>query len=346
MNYSLKKKISETLCFFRADYLFRFLNRNKLLIVTYHGVFSDNKYDSGLFTHIHIDLFREHVSFLKENYNIITVSDLTDAISNRKKLPPYSALITFDDGFENNYDLAFPILQELRLPASIFLTVDYIGTKNLLWFDELFLILRQAVKCNIDPRKISHSLSNTCYSLEMGTLYRIVSQQYKKMTNAERVRKISDLKKLVDICYDPLHDQFKLLSWEQVREMKSSGLVEFGVHTATHRILSGLSDTEFEAEIIKPKKTLESKLSCEMTSFCYPNGTPDVDFYSTHEEFLASNGYLCSFSTQEKLNPDGYNPYRLCRMSIGNDVTSDINFFKLNVSGLLLFLNKLKFIFF
>ncbi len=109
--------------------------------------------------------------------------------------------------------------------------------------------------------------------------------------------------------------------------MKSSGLIEFGVHTANHRILSSLSENELESELIAPKNEIENILNCEITSFCYPNGIRDVDFFDSHEKYLASGGYQCAFSTEEELNDTGCNRYRLGRLSIGSDITSDLNFF-------------------
>ena len=302
MNIELKKKIIKTLCTLRVDAFCRTLNRDRLLVVTYHGIYNKLSDDGlSLFTHLHVDLFRQHLQFLEKHYNVIS----------------------------------YPILQELNQPAVIFLTTDYVGTENLLWFDELYLLLRQFEKVKYDLNVVFLGLDEICRTEGTGAMYKIVSEQFKKMSNIERARKIFELKKLVDISLDPFFDHFKLLNWNQIQEMQSSGLVEFGVHTANHRILSGLAEDELEMELVDPKAKLEDKLNCEIISFCYPNGIPDVDFFSSHEGYLASNGYLCAFSTQEELNSRDCNPYRLGRLAIGSDITSDMNFFRLNVSGLL-----------
>lgn len=335
MNIKLKKKIIDLLCFCRMDLLFRAINKNKLLIVTYHGVYEELDDNVDLFTHLHVDVFRKHLGFIESNYNVISLSDLINHLVENRALPKKSVLITFDDGFRNNYEIAYPVLRELNFPAVIFLTTDFIGSERLLWFDELFLILRQLIRGGFVLNDVFSKFGVSVPSVTLETAYTIISSQFKKMPNPERIKGIAELNRLVNISADPIYDHFKLLSWEQVQQMKSSGLIEFGVHTANHRILSSLSDDEFESELIASKGRMEEKLNCEVTSFCYPNGIRDVDFFDFHEKYLSAGGYHCAFSTEEELNRTDCNRYRLGRLSIGSDITSNLNFLKLNASGFL-----------
>ena len=244
-------------------------------------------------------------------------------------------MITFDDGFKNNYDIAFPILQQLDIPAVVFLAVDYVSTDNLLWFDELFLALRGVQRGALPADVVLPGLSSLCPTDDLYGMYKIASARFKEMKSSVRSSRISLLKESMDIYSDPLAEQFKLMTWENVREMSASGLVEFGVHTATHRILSGLTTDEYRQELVEPKVQLSKELNCGITSFCYPNGVPDVDFFKDHEKYLEENGYTCAFSTHEALNAQGCNRYRMSRFSVGNDMTSNPYVFRLRMSGFL-----------
>ena len=124
-------------------------------------------------------------------------------------------------------------------------------------------------------------------------------------------------------------------------EMKESGLIDFGVHTANHRIVSELSKDEWEKEIVEPKAKLSQILDCEISSFCYPNGIPGKDFSRDHEDYLNKTGYICAFSTEESLNSRNDDPFCLGRIPTGNDMTSDRDFFSLNASGFIGTMKKL-----
>lgn len=234
----------------------------------------------------------------------------------------------------NNYSVAFPILKEHNIPATIFLTTDYVGTQKILWFDELYLLIRSAIRKGISNEKIKNIFAiPTLPRTDEYNLYSILSRKLKYINHEIRHKNILELSALVGPIEDPLAKNFNLLTWEQIHEMKKSGLIDFGVHTANHRIISQVSEDEWEKEIIFPKKKLSSMLNCETNFFCYPNGIPDVDFTPRTEEYLAQAGYVGAFSTGEWLNSWGEKLFRLGRKPAGNDVTSNIFFFRLNTSG-------------
>ena len=91
------------------------------------------------------------------------------------------------------------------------------------------------------------------------------------------------------------------LTWEQINEMKQSGLVSFGSHTCSHRRLRSLSDEEIEQEVIKSKHVLEEKLHTPVYSFCYPFGAGGFD--KRVRPLILKAGYLLDFSTQKGVNP-------------------------------------------
>jgi len=82
--------------------------------------------------------FRRQMEFIaRHNYRVIPFEQLKDAILNDKPPPPNSVVITFDDGYENNYTYAFPILKKYDFPAIIFLVSNAIGKEGFLSWEEI-----------------------------------------------------------------------------------------------------------------------------------------------------------------------------------------------------------------
>ncbi len=94
-----------------------------LRVLMYHKV-SASEND---FLTVTVEQITKQLVWLQERYNFITLRDLMQYIDNKKALPTKALLITFDDGYLNNYTLAYPIFKRLKIPFSIFLIGDFIG---------------------------------------------------------------------------------------------------------------------------------------------------------------------------------------------------------------------------
>jgi len=95
-------------------------------ILMYHSV-CPNPAPKNLLA-VSVSSFERQMRFLKERrYNVITIESLADLIRQKKKIPPKSIAITFDDGYKDNYTYAFPILKKYKLPATIFIITNEVG---------------------------------------------------------------------------------------------------------------------------------------------------------------------------------------------------------------------------
>ena len=93
--------------------------------------------------------FENQLKYLQRTHKIITLGEMTRIIAEKRALPKKTAVITFDDGYKDNYTNAFPILKKLNIPATIFLTTGYIDNNDLFWWDKVGYIL-----CNTMLKKI------------------------------------------------------------------------------------------------------------------------------------------------------------------------------------------------
>lgn len=317
---------------------FRFINRKKLLVVMYHGI-TAHRHSVPIWTQLPLERFRDHLEFLCSHYQPVTLEQVTAAVNNEHALPERAVLVTFDDGLSNNYSCAFPLLQQLGVPATIFLTVDLIGSSQLLWFDELFFLLQQALAEGIVPKLANPAAAALLEANQLWPAYLRVVEDLKRSGPTLRTETMERLRTEIHLDHAGLLEDFGLLNWDQVRTMHRSGLVSFGVHTATHRILTELADAEWHHEIIKPKQVLEQELNSRVTAFCFPNGRPGDDFHANHLAELRKAGYCCGFTTENALfdwlTEDSMS---IPRIPAGNDATSDQACFALNTSGAVPFL--------
>jgi hypothetical protein len=121
------------------DQIHKFINRNLGAILIYHSIV-DIPLEFDMWTHMHVSLFEEHMQLLAKETNVIPLKEMVNGIKNGR-LPQNAVAVTFDDGFRNNYTRAYPILKKYNIPATIFLSTAYIGTKELFWPERLSYIM-------------------------------------------------------------------------------------------------------------------------------------------------------------------------------------------------------------
>ncbi len=331
----VKKGVAKGLVLAGADSLFRHFNRNRLLVIMYHGV-TRQSYRPPVWTQLPLPVFRSQLEFLRRYYRPVTLQQVVRALDRGEPLPERAALITFDDGLKNNFSVAFPVLKELGLPAAVFLTVDLIGGSEMLWFDELYLLIRQGGASGVALEFPMAAAQRHYQAGELWEAYVFCVEEAKRAGCGMRRDLLGALRSRVPLDREPHLGDFGLLEWGEVREMERSGLVGFGVHTATHRILSELQEHELAEEVVAPRKRFAEELGVEPESFCFPNGRPGVDFAPMHQEYLRSSGYLCAFSTGDDLfDQKRGDRMGITRIPAGNDGSSDPDYFRLNTSGAL-----------
>src|SRR3989344_4458910 len=123
--------------------LSRFINRNKVKILMYHRV-DDKKIDIlPYYANLNVSIknFEEQMRYLSKNYNVIPLNDIINI--NKNKKIKNSVIITFDDGYIDNYLYAYPILKKYNLPATIFLPTDFIENKKRYWLNKLYYLINK-----------------------------------------------------------------------------------------------------------------------------------------------------------------------------------------------------------
>lgn len=326
----MKKILFWFLTAVKIHHLIRFINRKKIVIVMYHGILKENM-PVPCWWQMPYREFKWQLEYLKKHYIVMHLQEVMQKIQRKEGLPDNVAVITFDDGFKNNYSTAFPLLKQLNLPATIFLTTDLIGTGRLLWYDGLFMLLLETKVKKIDLKNFGLDIFDLTKD-NKPQIYNVIEDKLKTLKPNEKKDMMSFIKNILSAQINPTSyaDNFKLLSWQEVDLMNESGLIHWGGHTCTHEILSNLDDKTLSKEI-KNSCARISKYEKDLL-FAYPNGRKG-DFDQRAKVILKQLNVLCSVTSVSGLNPYSQDPYELKRISVGYDMTRPR--FKLLCSGVI-----------
>jgi peptidoglycan/xylan/chitin deacetylase (PgdA/CDA1 family) len=303
-------------------------NRN-LLVLTYHRIIPRDLFADGRRppNTLSTDEFEEQMAFVAKRFKVLTGDDLRAFIDGAVTIPRYSLAITFDDGYENNFSYALPILQRHGMHAVFFVTTNLIGSENQsFWFDRLDRLLSIVPSAEIleSLRRLEASPS---------ALLGAQIRPYLKALSSVRQLEILDYLEQqyrnagVPIANRVIHG---LMSWDQVRLMAAAGMT-IGSHTTNHQILAAVTPAEAQAELLWSRKRIEEETGRACWCFAYPNGTRR-DFRSSDELAVQNTGYLCAF-TEIPGSINSHTPrYSLPRISI--PATGDMRIFRSHLSGI------------
>jgi hypothetical protein len=117
--------------------LFRLVNRNRALILTYHR-FGDGPSATSART------LQEQLNCLTTRYNLLPLEEIAARVAARQDLPPGAAAVTIDDGYDDAYRIAFPLLRRFRVPATLFVVTDFLHGRGWVWTDKMRYIASHA----------------------------------------------------------------------------------------------------------------------------------------------------------------------------------------------------------
>jgi peptidoglycan/xylan/chitin deacetylase (PgdA/CDA1 family) len=271
-----KKLLADMLFKIRlTSILSRFSGHNKLVILNYHrirpaSVTISTPFDDGLFS-ANADQFFRQMNWLKRHTRILSEEDLIDQIvtnqHNDQKSKCPSVAITFDDGYLDNYSIAYPVLRSLEIPAIFFICTEMIWERKLRWWDVLAYLIK---KC----RKPSIVIDDQEYTLQNNQLNVIADfsrqmKEYPRERIHNYIRLISEASE-IDLPADDIQDG-ELMTRDQIREMAEHQMT-IGSHAHTHQALTCLDNHEHQRELMASKQLLEQVTGQPVKSISYPFG--------------------------------------------------------------------------
>ncbi len=315
----------------------RALKKGSFTILTYHRI-SDSDYGDPFLT-ITPHNFERQIRYLTKRFKVVSLEELVKHIQSQySTLDDYIA-ITFDDGYRDNYTNAYPILKKYKVPATIFLTTDFIGTDKLFWWDRLAKIAKFIIGKNLHlnfpqdlyPKKIKDAIS----MISSGNIAKsnkevsILPVLLKEISEEKKCLILDDLEK--QISPFPIDDQDRPypLTWDEVRQMNKDD-IEFGSHTVTHPILTRVKSDQAKYEISQSKIEIEREIAKKVLHFSYPNGER-ADFDEHIKQLVKDNNYISACTSINGANGLQDDVFSLKRRAIDN---SPVYVFAWKITGI------------
>ena len=298
--------------------LHRAFFRKKVAILMYHGVVR-TPLEVPDWCFVSEQEFTRQMEYLHRHFRVVSLARATKALRENRVNEP-TAVITFDDGYQNVHDVAYPVLSRLGLPATVFINTAFINTANTVWF----CILNQAIA---ETARREFSWEGQGYDLSSpasrGRSCARLQSLLKQLPHQELLEKLAGIREELDI-HTPAEvaedSPFRLLDTRSIVEMSASGLIEFGAHTATHTILSRIDEARARQEIISSIEDTQRLTGKPCTLFAYPNGQPG-DYTEAVISFLASSGIEAAVTTRNGPSTGSTPALELRRYGIGANLS-------------------------
>jgi peptidoglycan/xylan/chitin deacetylase (PgdA/CDA1 family) len=243
-----------------------------LLLLAYHRIvprLAGHAGDVALVSATTAD-FAWQMEYIARRFEPVTLARIADALDGRGSLPKRAVVVTFDDGFSDAYEHAFPVLRRLGVPATVFLSTDYADRPLPFWFDLVAWTIMVAPAGWLRFNPLGAPLAIPASARERRQTAKALLTRLKRCPESDRIAAVGEFQQLLS----ELNESTGLgrgLSWSQAREMAAGG-IEFGSHTASHCCLTCVTADQMEHELRHSRKRLEQELGIQVTAFAYPFG--------------------------------------------------------------------------
>jgi peptidoglycan/xylan/chitin deacetylase (PgdA/CDA1 family) len=256
--------------------------RGSGLILCYHNVVASQNErvgDPGL--HMPRARFERQMRWLADHYEVVSLSEFTDRLTSGASLRSLAA-VTFDDGYTGVFEYGVPILEALRIPATVFLVAERVGRSAGFWWDQPHIIKRAT------PKRRDKWLKDL-----RGDDAAIKSEN-RCATEAS------------------LPASHRPAGWALIRTCMSGGRIDLGAHSATHRSLPTLTNDELQYEIVVTRANLQRATGLWPKFFSYPYGQWDPRVRA----IVHSSGYRAAVTLDGGLNSSFADPWALKRINV------------------------------
>jgi peptidoglycan/xylan/chitin deacetylase (PgdA/CDA1 family) len=313
--------------------------RGKVAILQYHRVVTREEFDRDYIEpamYVLNDAFERQLRWLSEQFEILSFAQLlarwnADEWDERKAY----CVLTFDDGWLDNYRHAFPVLSKYGVPATVFLPTNYIGSNEWFWPEKVTFLLSRLEDPRVTSvqRKAVNGIIAELPGLarreivgERGihgiTMDKIIGQC--KLLSPNQIDGM--LSQLSEILEASISRERATINWGEVTEMANGG-ISFGSHSCSHHLLTKLDEPAIRKELEDSNQVLQA-LPGYIPVFCYPNG----DNNHAIQDLVRQSQYVAAVGTRRGLEgrrPD--NLYELRRIGMHNDISETIPLLSLHL---------------
>jgi peptidoglycan/xylan/chitin deacetylase (PgdA/CDA1 family) len=295
---------------------------NRLLVIMYHDLVEDDiaATDWSRWGKPTRSQFAAQVEFLQRHYRVLTVEQAVAEIKSAGRLARPTAAITFDDGYDSVYHIAWPVLRKYDVPATTFLFTDWINRKTTPWWLTLTGMIMK-----MDFKKTPVAAIEGALGIRFGRKIKTTSNEPKlkwalcseiealfRDKPDETVNRL--MARLDDLLGGGVPPEVSPLDWEQITEMAAAGM-QFGGHTCAHMNFRHIDLRMAEKEIVHSKRQIEKYLARHTTGFAYPYGV-DLGAYTKLRPLLKKHGFRYACTASLGWNNHKTDLYLLRRISL------------------------------
>ncbi|MCW8889429.1 MAG: polysaccharide deacetylase family protein [Sedimenticola sp.] len=264
--------------------------RNKITILIYHQVLSvDEPVREDCITR---DEFDQQMAIISKVFHVISI-DQALAYLDQGKIPPRSVVITFDDGYANNYYEALPVLKKYDLPATLYVVGSAVQGGEL-WNDTVYELIHSAEPEEIDLNVFGMGKQRITDSAVRHTVSDQLITKFKTLPPDEQNKAIRQLRKIIG-CSEL--DKRNMLTAEELVKLSEEPRMTIGSHTMWHPMLSYIGITDAENDVKRGKEYIEEIIKKPIEHFAYPYGKYGKHFHAEHLNMIAALGFKSAVTT-------------------------------------------------
>ena len=253
--------------------------------------------------------FAGHMRYVARTFNVLTLGEAASRLA-ENRLPARALVITFDDGYADNVEIAMPILTRYGLRATFFVASGFLDGGRM-WNDTVIESVR---RCRVGALDLSEFGLGRCSLGSPADRRRVIDALLPRIKYLPPVERDATVIRVQRLCGVEALPHELMMRAEQVRELHAAGM-EIGGHTVSHPILRSLSLADAEAEIAGGREQLESIIDAPVDVFAYPNGKPGVDYDREHVDLLGKCGFRAAVTTVSGVVQSGDGLFELPRFS-------------------------------
>jgi peptidoglycan/xylan/chitin deacetylase (PgdA/CDA1 family) len=293
------------------------LNRRKILVLVYHGVHAGRAEPVLNFDGMHVRArrFARQMRYVSRRYRVVTLDRLLEPGHATPDRP--RAVITIDDGYRNIHQVAFPILQRLRLPATLFVPTGFILGGRGFWWDRLRLIVGAAQRPTLPFRIDGTQRVFSIRTLEeQRVALTALSDELRRLPGPRREEALRALATALDVPPAQAGTFAEPLTPAEIRALAEGG-VTIGSHGVSHDSYLLLSHDALAHDLTESKSRLEQWTGTRVDWLAYPHG----QFSAGVIKAVRRAGYRGAVTTIEALNDERRDPYALRRIGVHDHMT-------------------------
>ena len=291
----------------------------RAMILCYHRIVPDiaTAERDGIFGLMtSTETFRRHLEIVREHCEVMTLEEAGNVLKGEKRTARPAVVVTFDDGYRDNYDQALPVLRDLGMPATVFVSTGLVGAQEPLHHDRIYWLITRAIKRGFDLREAFEGIG--LRSVRVNELVAVkdplrICDQIVYLPFMVREKLIAKLEAALGADYPP---GYEMLTWEMIAEMEASG-ISFGAHSDQHPVLTMEDGDTIEREIRRSKRTLEDRLGHAAKHFAYPNG----QYNQAIKNLVAKVGFDLAVTTERRIAEEGDDLHALARIGLCEEST-------------------------